>query len=96
MKNGTDAKKRLKIESKCVWKTENFFEGNDFILFIFSKGDQHLPKMGQTRFLIRWCKLIGLSCVGESFILRNQIWKNGLSSGFTKNRTKSKKFKYRA
>jgi hypothetical protein len=84
MKNGTDAKKRLKIESKCVWKTENFFEVM-ILLFIFSKGDQlHLPKMGQTRFLIRWCKLIGFSCVGESFILRNEIWKNEIPGGSTK------------
>jgi hypothetical protein len=79
-------KKRSKTVSKRV---------SIFFLFFLSKGDQlDLPKMGQIMFLIRWCYLTGFSCMGESFILRNQIWKNGLPGGWsTKKRKNIKKFK---
>jgi hypothetical protein len=39
--------------------------------------DLDLPKMAQIMFLIRWCNLIGFSCMEECFIPRNQIWKLG-------------------
>jgi hypothetical protein len=45
--------------------------------------------MGQLMFSIRWCNLTGFSCMGESFIMRNQIQKSGLP-GY-KNKTNIKK-----
>jgi hypothetical protein len=50
--------------------------------------------MGQIMFLIRLCNLSGVSCKGDSFILRNQIGQNGLPGGWlTKNRINNKKLK---
>jgi hypothetical protein len=43
---------------------------NDFFLFYFSKGDHTRPKNGTDN--------AGFSNMEESFVLRNQIWKNGL------------------
>jgi hypothetical protein len=49
-------KKSLKIASKRVTKAENFI--TDF----FFEG---WPKMGQKFILLRWCNLIGFSCMGD-------------------------------
>jgi hypothetical protein len=94
-KMGQMQKKRLKTDSKRVSKLENFIEGK---WFFFSKGDQlDLPKMGQIKFFKRWRNITGILCLAESFILRNQIWKNGLPTGWsTNNRTNIKNFKNRA
>jgi hypothetical protein len=48
------------------------------MIFFFKSDQLDFPKMGQVLYLIRWCNLIGFSCMGEGFILRNQIWKTGL------------------
>jgi hypothetical protein len=64
IKNGTNAKIRLKIESKRPLMAENFVEGKRYFLVFFEGCPTRSTKNGTNNvFFIRWCNLTGFSCM---------------------------------
>jgi hypothetical protein len=75
-------KKRLKIESKRVFKAENLIEGKWFSFLFFSKGDQpNLPKNRTNNVFNKMVQSYRVFILGREFYTEKSIWKNGSPGG---------------